>query len=189
MKLAIFASGNGSNFQAIAEAILEGKIADCQLKLLLVDHKDIYAIERAKKLHVPYEVVLLKDFANKKDYEERIISILHKYDVDFIALAGYMKIVSETLLNAYKNRIINIHPALLPSFKGAHGIQDAFDYGCKVFGVTIHYVSAELDGGKIIAQKAFEYYGDDIDELEKKIHAVEHELYPNTLLKLIKEGL
>ena len=98
-----------------------------------------------------------------------------------------MKIIEHVLLDAYPNKIINIHPALLPSFKGAHGIQDAFDYGCKVFGVTIHYVSEELDGGKIIAQKAFEYYGSDVDELESKIHAVEHELYPSTIEKLIKE--
>jgi phosphoribosylglycinamide formyltransferase-1 len=97
-----------------------------------------------------------------------------------------MKIITEVLLTNYKNRIINIHPALLPSFKGAHGIEDAFNYGVKVFGVTIHYVSSELDGGKIIAQRGFEYYGKDIDELETKIHEVEHKLYPEVINKLLK---
>ncbi len=187
MKLAIFASGNGSNFQAIVEALKEGRIKNCEIKVLIVDKKTAYAIERAKSLQIPYEVVLLKDYASKEEYEERIISLLKEYDVDFIALAGYMKIVSHTLLKAYENRIINIHPALLPSFKGAHGIQDAFDYGCKVFGVTIHYVSEVLDGGKIIAQKAIEYDGNSLEELESKIHEIEHELYPETLNKLSME--
>lgn len=98
-----------------------------------------------------------------------------------------MRIVGDTLLKEYKDRIINIHPSLLPSFKGKNGIKDAFEYGVKVFGVTIHYVSKEIDGGRIIAQRAFEYYGDDIVELEDRIHKLEHELYPQTIKKLIKE--
>jgi phosphoribosylglycinamide formyltransferase-1 len=98
-----------------------------------------------------------------------------------------MKIVGETLLNSYEGKIINIHPALLPSFKGAHGILDAFNYGVKVFGVTIHYVNSGIDEGKIISQKAFEYYGNDIEELETMIHKVEHELYPRTINELLKE--
>ena len=187
MNLAIFASGNGTNFEAICQAIKDGKIHNATVKVLIVDHKDAYVIERAKKFAVPCEAVLLKDYLSKKEYEEHILSVLKRYDVELICLAGYMKIISDVLLNAYPNRIINIHPALLPSFKGAHGIQDAFDYGCKVYGVTINYVSPELDGGKIIAQRAFEYYGNDVNELESRIHAVEHELYPETIEKLIKE--
>lgn len=187
MNLAIFASGNGTNFEAICKAVEEERIHHATIKLLIVDHEDAYAITRAKNHHIPYEVVLLKNFASKKEYEEHILSLLKENEIDLICLAGYMKIITSVLLEAYPDKIINIHPALLPSFKGAHGIQDAFDYGCKVFGVTIHYVSAQLDGGKIIAQKAFEYYGSDVDELESKIHAVEHELYPSTIEKLIKE--
>ena len=177
MNLAIFASGNGTNFEAICKAVEEGRIHHATIKLLIVDHEDAYAITRAKNHHIPYEVVLLKNFASKKEYEEHILSLLKENEVDLICLAGYMKIITSVLLEAYPDKIINIHPALLPSFKGAHGIQDAFDYGCKVFGVTIHYVSAQ----------AFEYYGSDVDELESKIHAVEHELYPSTIEKLIKE--
>ncbi len=187
MNIAIFASGNGSNFQAIAQAIQEGKIQNAEIKILIVDHKDAYAIQRAQALHIPYKVFLLKDYQSKKEYEEAILSTLKEESIDLICLAGYMKIISETLLSAYGNKIINIHPALLPSFKGAHGIQDAFDYGCKVFGVTIHYVSKELDGGKIIAQRAFDYDGNDIEELEKKIHEVEHVLYPETINRLINK--
>ncbi len=187
MNLAIFASGNGTNFQAIANAIKEGKIQNAKIKILIVDHEDAYAIKRAESLHIPYKVFLLKNYPGKKEYEEDILSTLKENSIDLICLAGYMKIISETLLSDYENKIINIHPALLPSFKGAHGIQDAFDYGCKVFGVTIHYVSKELDGGKIIAQRAFEYDGDDVEELEKKIHEVEHVLYPETINRLINK--
>lgn len=187
MNLAIFASGNGTNFEAIAEAIKEGKIQNAEIKILIVDHEDAYAIKRAESLHIPYKVFLLKNYPGKKEYEEDILSTLKENSIDLICLAGYMKIISDTLLSAYENKIINIHPALLPSFKGAHGIQDAFDYGCKVFGVTIHYVSKELDGGKIIAQRAFEYDGDNVEELEKKIHEVEHVLYPETINRLINK--
>jgi phosphoribosylglycinamide formyltransferase 1 len=185
--LAIFASGNGSNFQAIAEAIKNRAISGAEIKILIVDHKDAYAIERAKSLGIPYCVFELKQYKNKEEYEKAILNVLRERKVDLICLAGYMKIISDTLLNAYPDRIINIHPALLPSFKGAHGIQDAFDYGCKVYGVTIHYVSKELDGGKIIAQRGFEYYEDDIEKLEKRIHEVEHVLYPETINRLIME--
>ena len=99
-----------------------------------------------------------------------------------------MKIVDETLLNAYEGRIINIHPALLPSFKGAHGILDAFNYGVKVFGVTIHYVDAGMDSGKIIEQRAFHYTeGETVEQVEARIHEIEHEMYPEVVAKLIKE--
>lgn len=188
MNLAIFASGNGTNFEAIAQAIEDGIIHDACIKLLIVDHSDAHVIQRAIKFHIPYEVVLLKDHPSKQAYEEHILSLLKPCDIDLICLAGYMKIVSRTLLDAYPDKIINIHPALLPSFKGAHGIQDAFDYGCKVFGVTIHYVSPELDGGRIIAQRGFEYHGQDVDELESMIHALEHKLYPETIERLIHGG-
>ena len=99
-----------------------------------------------------------------------------------------MRILSEVMLEAYRDRIVNIHPSLLPAFKGAHAIADAFAYGVKVYGVTIHYVNGELDGGKIIAQRAFDYTGNDLDELEAKVHAVEHVLYVETAARLLKES-
>ena len=98
-----------------------------------------------------------------------------------------MKIVDKTLLDAYEGKIINIHPALLPSFKGAHGIKDAYEYGVKIMGVTIHYVNKEVDGGKIIAQDCFHLNGETLDEAEEKIHAIEHKLFPATLKKLLEE--
>ena len=113
-----------------------------------------------------------------------LVDRLMEEEVDLVCLAGYMRIVGDTLLSAFDRRIINIHPALLPAFKGAHAIKDAFEYGVKVFGVTIHYVDNTIDGGQIISQAAVPYEGDDIDELESLIHAREHILYPATIKKL-----
>ncbi len=183
--IAVFASGNGTNFENIVKSIKKKNIK-ASVKILIVNKKNAYALTRAKNLNIKSVYVNPKKYETLEEYEHVIEDILSNYNIDLICLAGYMKIVGDVLLKEYPNKIINIHPALLPSFKGAHGIKDAFDYGCKVFGVTIHYVSEELDSGKIIAQRAFEYYGNDIDELEEKIHKVEYELYPETIDKIIK---
>ncbi len=185
--LAVFASGSGSNFEAIAGAVASGELK-ANLKFLFCDKKNAYALERAKKFGVKTYAFELKEFENKAKFEEKIVEILNENQIDLVALAGYMKLVSETLLSSYQNKIINIHPSLLPSFKGAHGIADAYNYGVKVFGVSIHYVSAELDGGKLIAQESFPYVeGETVDEVETRIHKIEHKLYPQTLKKLLEE--
>ncbi len=187
--LAVFASGSGSNFEAIAEAVANGELK-ANLKFLFCDKKNAFALERAKKFGVKTYAFELKEFASKAEFEEKIVEILNEEQIDMVALAGYMKIVSDTLLSAYENKIINIHPSLLPSFKGAHGIADAYNYGVKVFGVSIHYVSAQLDGGKIIAQQSFPYVeGWTVDEVETEIHKIEHKIYPQTLKKLLEENL
>ena len=185
--LAVFASGSGSNFEAIQQAILNNEIKDAKISLLVCDKPKAYVIERAKKHSIRTFVFSAKDYENKAEYESEIVKLLNELNIDLVCLAGYMKIVGEVLLNSYEGKIINIHPALLPSFKGAHGILDAFNYGVKVYGVTIHYVNSGIDEGKIISQKAFEYYGNDILELETMIHKVEHELYPRTINELLKE--
>lgn len=185
-RLAIFASGNGSNFEALARACADGRI-DAEVALCVTDKPGAYVVERAARFGVPVLEFRPKDFENKAAFETMLVSELDRLHIDLICLAGYMRIVGDTLLAAYGGRIINIHPALLPAFKGAHAIRDSFDYGVKVFGVTIHYVDATLDGGKIISQLAVPYDGDDIDELETKIHAAEHILYPETVARLISE--
>ena len=187
--ICIFASGNGTNFEAIVDAVNNGIIENAKVVMLIVDRKNAYAILRAKRLNVEYRYVNATKFNSREDYEREIVNIISPLNIDLICLAGYMKIITNVLLDAYKGKIINIHPALLPSFKGAHGINDAFNFGCKVFGVTIHHVSSELDGGKIIAQKAIEYYGNDVLELEGKIHDIEHVLYPEVVNKLLKGEL
>ena len=183
--LAIFASGSGTNFEAIAQACADGVI-DARVALMVCDKTGAAVVGRAERFGVESFVFTPRSYASKADYEKEIVSSLAAAKVDLVCLAGYMRIVGDVLLEAYGGRIINIHPALLPSFKGAHGIRDAFEYGVKVFGVTIHYVDATLDGGRIIAQRGFEYYGDDIDEVETRIHAIEHQLYPETINKLLK---
>ena len=182
-RIAIFASGSGTNFEALVnETYKNGEIV-----LLVCDKPEAYVIERAKNHNIPYAIFELKKFESKAKYEEAIVNKLNEEKIDLVLLAGYMKIVDETLLNAYEGRIINIHPALLPSFKGAHGILDAYNYGVKIMGVTIHYVNKEVDGGKIIAQDCFHLNGETLDEAEEKIHAIEHKLFPQTLKKLLEE--
>lgn len=185
-KLVIFASGSGTNFEAIVEAITNKEI-DATISLLVCDKPKAYAVQRAKNHNIPCLALKLKDFSSKEEYETAIVKELDKISPDLICLAGYMKFCGKVLLDKYEGKIINIHPALLPSFPGAHGIADAYNYGVKVFGVTIHYVDSGVDSGKIIAQEAFNYTeGDSLEEVEKKIHAIEHKLYPKTIKKLLE---
>ncbi len=184
-RIAIFASGSGSNFEALVSACERGEI-DAEVVLMVCDKPAAKVVERAKNHGVESFVFSPKDYASKADFEREIIARLDSKRVELVCLAGYMRIIGDELLAAYSDRMINIHPSLLPSFRGAHAIRDAFEYGVKVFGVTIHYVNSELDGGRIIAQRAFEYHGTDIDELEAKIHATEHPLYIETVAELVK---
>lgn len=179
-KIAVFASGSGTNFQAIAEAAIAGDIP-VEIALLVCDNDKAFVIERAKSLGIETLVLHPRDCGGKQAYEQCIVNRLKALDVKLICLAGYMRIVGETLFNAFENRILNIHPALLPSFKGAHAIDDSFNFGVKVFGVTVHFIDLTVDGGTIVMQRAFEYYGNNRDEVEAKIHEIEHVLYPQAI--------
>jgi phosphoribosylglycinamide formyltransferase-1 len=128
-----------------------------------------------------------KDYASKAEYEAEIVERCKALGVELICLAGYMRLVGETLMGAYEGRMINIHPSLLPSFAGKDAVERAMEWGVKVYGATIHYVDSTLDGGKIIAQRAIPYEGDSIDELMAMIHPLEHQLYIDTIKKLIKQ--
>ena len=176
-KIAVFASGNGSNFQVIAEQF--------PVEFVFSDHRDAYVLERAEKLGVTAHTFELKEFDNKAAYEEAIVALLKKYDIDLVCLAGYMKIVGPTLLAAYEGRIINIHPAYLPEFPGAHGIDDAWEAGVDQSGVTIHWVDSGVDTGKVIKQVRVPRLADDtIDSFETRIHENEYKLYPDVLESL-----
>lgn len=182
--VAIFASGNGTNFEAIAEADLP-----IDIKLLVCDHHDAYVVERAKKFNVDVFIAEVTKGESRVQREGKILQALHDADVKVIFLAGYMRIIGETLLNAYPQKIVNIHPALLPSFPGKQGILDAYNAGVSETGVTIHFINAEIDSGQIIAQEVVpRKEGDTLDDLESRIHAVEHQLYPRTILNLIEKG-
>ena len=185
-KIAIFASGYGSNFEAIATATLAGVIP-AEVALMVCDKPQARVVEVAQRMSIPSFVFSAKDYASKADYEREIVSRLREAEVELICLAGYMRIVGEELLAAYEGHIINLHPSLLPAFKGARAIEQAMEYGVKVFGASIHYVDSSLDGGRIIAQRAIEYDGDSIEEVTAKIHSIEHELYIQTISKLLNK--
>ena len=185
-KLAVFASGNGSNYEAIAAACAGG-VLDAEVAVLVCDHTDAYAIQRAAKFGTPVFAFCPKDYACKADYEAEIVSLLDSKGIDLVCLAGYMRIIGDVLLKAYSGKIINIHPSLLPAFRGAHAVEQAVEYGVKVYGITIHWVDESLDGGRIIAQRAFEYDGNDPEEVHRLGQVIEHKLYVETINRLINE--
>ncbi|UAL47793.1 phosphoribosylglycinamide formyltransferase [Sutcliffiella horikoshii] len=183
-RIAIFASGSGSNFQAITDACRKG-LLDATPALLVCDRPGAFVVERATAADIPYFAFAPKSYQNKEEFEGHILQELARYKVDFIVLAGYMRLIGPTLLNAYKGRIVNIHPSLLPAFPGLDAVGQALDYGVKLTGVTIHFVDEGMDTGPIIAQQAIEIGPDDTREsLETKIHEVEHSFYPKTLQQL-----
>lgn len=184
--IAVFASGSGSNFEAIAAACADGRLA-ARIALLVCDKPGAPVCGRAERLGIETFVFDPHAYPSKAAFEGEIVRRLDAAGVRLVCLAGYMRLVGETLLGAYGGRIVNIHPSLLPAFKGAHAIRDAFDYGVRVYGVTIHRVDASLDGGPIVAQRAFDYAGRDREELERRVHAVEHVLYVETIGQLLKE--
>lgn len=187
IKIAVFASGSGSNFEAIAKACHQGRI-NAEVALCVCDHPGAYVTERAKRMQIPVLELRPKSYSSKAAYETVILEELKKLQVEFVCLAGYMRIVGNTLLSSFENKIINIHPSLLPSFPGVDAIGQALNYGVKVFGVTVHYVDQTLDGGKIISQAAIPYDGNDREEIETMIHAREHALYVSTLISLLNKN-
>lgn len=188
MRIAVYASGNGSNFQAIAEAIASKQV-DATICFLFCDNPKAYVIERAKKLGVPFKVFSPRNYENRAAYERELLNQLELHAVDLIVLAGYMRIIGPTLLTAYANRILNIHPSLLPSFPGKSSIQDAFNANEKETGVTVHFVDEGVDTGPIIAQeKVIILPEDTLDSLEDRIHQVEHRLFPQVIQKVIENN-
>lgn len=186
--IAVFASGFGSNFQAIIDAV-QNHTLEANLTLLVSDNPQCKAVERAITHHIDAFGFYSKDYSSKADYETAILNELEKRQVDFIILAGYMRFIGPVLLEHYPMRIINLHPALLPSFAGAHGIADAYNYGVRMFGITIHYVDAGIDTGKIIDQFGFHANGtESLDEIETHIHQLEHQYYPLTIHKILTES-
>ncbi|MDT1940011.1 phosphoribosylglycinamide formyltransferase [Carnobacterium divergens] len=186
MKIAVFASGNGSNFEAIVKSMNQGEIEGA-IVLVFSDRTDAYVLERAKNLQIPVRSFSPKQFTNKVEYEKEILKELKAKEVELLVLAGYMRLIGPTLLNAYPNRILNIHPALLPEFPGLHGIRDAFEAGVKQTGVTVHYVDNGVDTGPILAQKRVNIEENEtLASLELKIHQAEHQLYPEVIQDVIQ---
>lgn len=187
IKTAVFASGNGSNFEAIIKAVQKGEL-EAEVVLLVCDRPGAYVLKRAEQLGTASVAFQLKSFATKADYEKEVLNHLRAETVELIILAGYMRIVGETLLEAYPKRILNIHPSLLPLYPGRQGITDAFNDGATKTGVTVHIVDEGIDTGEILAQRNVDIQPDDtINSLEERIHATEHELFPEVIQTYIKE--
>jgi phosphoribosylglycinamide formyltransferase-1 len=187
MRVAIFASGNGTNFEALAKHFKEGTIPG-ELVLLFCNHPDAPVMQRAARLGIPAESFTVKSCGGKGPYEQKILALLRRYRVDFIALAGYLRVVGPTILDHYDHRIINLHPAWLPEYPGLNSIQRAFDDHRKQTGVTVHYIDAGLDSGPIIAQRHVPILPDDtVATLEQRVHQTEHQLYPEALKTALLE--
>lgn len=181
MNFAVLASGNGSNLQAIIQAVRSKKIR-ANLALVVSDRADAFALERARKAKIPTAVLNPKNFPDRESFDRMLVEQLFASKIDFVVLAGFMRILSPYFIKSFPNKILNIHPALLPAFKGAHAIKDAFDYGVKTTGVTVHFVDEKVDHGAIIAQEAVNILPKDtLVKLERRIHSVEHRLYPKVI--------
>ncbi|SHM52710.1 phosphoribosylglycinamide formyltransferase [Halanaerobium congolense] len=187
LKIAVFASGRGSNFQSIIDNIKNGKIP-AEVKLLISDNQDAGVLKRAESENIEHLFIDPAHFETKADYEEELIGLLKNAGVELVVLAGYMRILSPLFVRHFKNKIINIHPSLLPAFKGLNAQKQAVKYGVKYSGCTVHFVDQGMDTGPIIKQAVVEVKEDDnADDLAARILKKEHKIYPEAV-KLIAEG-
>ena len=181
MKFAVFVSGHGSNLQAIIDAVKAGEIK-AELALVISDNAKAYALKRAEEAGIKTAVFSPKNYTNKQSVDRDIVIQLKNEQIDGIVLAGYMRLLTPFFVKKFHHKIINIHPSLLPSFKGLKGIKDTFTYGAKVTGATVHFVDDKMDHGPIIAQESIKVADDDtLATLEEKIHKIEHRIYPKAI--------
>jgi len=188
MNIAVLVSGNGSNLQALIDAEKSGALSGGRIVLVVSDNARAFALKRAEKSGIKTFILEKEQFNSREEYDEVLMETLKADKIELVVLAGFMRILSGGFIDAYENRVLNIHPALLPSFKGKDGIKDAFKSGVKVTGVTVHFVEHELDSGPVILQRSVPISAEDtLGSLEEKIHAAEHKLYPEAI-RLFVEG-
>ena len=187
LKIGVLLSGSGTNLQAILDRIADGSL-DAEVVKVISSRPDAYGIERAKAAGVPVVALNRDVYADPQAADERIVSELQEAGAEYVVMAGYMRKVTPIVLDAFPDRVLNLHPALLPSFKGAHAIADAYAAGVKVTGVTVHFANKDYDKGPIVAQEAVRVEeGWSQNDLETAIHEVEHRIYPD-VIQLIAEG-
>lgn len=187
LKIGVLLSGSGTNLQAIIDAAANDGLP-VDIVQVVSSRPDAYGIERARKAGIPVTVLNRDVYADPEAADARIVEALRAAGAQYVVMAGYMRKVTPVMLDAFPDRVLNLHPALLPSFKGAHAIADAYDAGVKVTGITVHFANEDYDKGPIVAQRAVEVREDDtLETLEERIHEVEHELYPQ-VLRLVAEG-
>ena len=181
LKIGVLVSGSGTNLQAIIDEIDAGKL-DVEVVLVVSSRPDAFGITRAENAGIATLVMNREKYVDREAADQEIVDALTAAGAEYVVMAGYMRMVTPVMLRAFPNRVINLHPALLPSFKGAHAIQDAFDAGVKVTGVTVHFANEDYDKGPIVAQRpVLVRESDTIETLEARIHEVEHMLYPEVL--------
>ena len=181
-RIAVLASGNGSNLEAILQAIDTGRIQNARVVLVISDQEAAYALVRAEKRNIPCRVSRRQDYPSREAYDRALITLLKAEAIDLVVMAGFMRLVTPEFVAAFRNRIMNIHPALLPAFPGIRGVADALAYGVKVTGCTVHFVDEGMDTGPIILQEALPVRSDDtVESLQERIHILEHRLYPQAI--------
>ncbi len=178
VNIAVLVSGNGTNFQAIIDAIEAGRIANGRIACLVSNRPDAFALERAKRHNIPALILQHNGFANRQAYDTALVALLREHGVHLVVLAGFMRILSPVMVEAFPNAIMNIHPALLPSFPGLDAQQQALDYGVRYSGCTVHFVDCGTDTGPVILQAVVPVLADDTAEtLSQRIHGEEHRIY------------
>lgn len=187
LKIGVLISGSGTNLQAILDRIADGSL-NAEVVKVISSRPDAYGITRAQDAGVPVVALNRDVYADTQAADERIVAELKEAGAQYVVMAGYMRKLTPIVLDAFPDKVVNLHPALLPSFKGAHAIEDAFNFGVKVTGITVHFANEDYDKGPIIAQKAVPVAEDDtLDSLEAKIHEAEHALFPE-VIQWIAEG-
>ena len=188
-KLGVLISGSGTNLQAIIDNIETGFIP-AEIYVVISNNPNAYGLKRAEKKGIPTEVINHKDFSSRKEFEKKLIEVLDSYNVDYVILAGFMRVLTGFFINHFKNRILNIHPALLPSFPGVNAQKQAFDYGVKFSGCTVHFVTKEVDVGPIVIQAVVPVLPEDTAEkLQKRILEKEHIIFPLAIKMLVEDKL
>ncbi len=188
MKIGVLASGSGSNLQTLIDQLHCDESCEIEISVVISDREEAYALSRAKNAGIPSYIVKAQDFPDRHAFDDKISVLLDAHAVELIVLAGFMKLLQPAFVQKYSNRILNIHPALLPAFPGAHPVADTLACGAKVSGVTVHFVDEGMDTGPIIAQKSVPVFDDDDEEsLHARLQVEEHKLYP-TVIKWYAEN-
>ena len=181
LKIGVLASGKGTNFQELINLSENGEL-DIDIKVLITNKDDAGCIKRAENVEIPHKIIRGKDFSQKELFELEIINTLNNYDVELVVMAGWMKIVTPFFIKKFKNKIINIHPSLLPAYKGGSAIKDSIINGSKITGCSVHFVDEEVDSGSLIMQASLSIRDDDdIESLSETIHMLEHKILPHSI--------
>lgn len=187
-RLAVLLSGRGSNFKAIYQAIRDGNITNAEIAIVISNKADAKGLLFAKEVGLDARFIDPASFSSREDFDKHVVNILNSKQIDLVCLAGFMRIITPYFINAYKDKIINIHPSLLPSFPGLNAQKQALEYGVKITGCTVHFVDEKVDHGPIILQRAVPVFDDDdVESLSERILKEEHKIYPEAINLIVND--